>query len=853
MICVFDCEVFKHDYIFCFKRVEDGAWFDFHNDPEGLRAFVEEMNPILCGFNNKHYDQFILKAAMAGFSTEEVKVLNDFIIVGGHNGWEYPPLQNVRVPWFDQFDLMDDMQAGLSLKAIEGHLGMNIEGTEVDFDLDRPLTADELRLTLEYCHADVNATEQLYNLRQAYIDAKVDLGRLSGLHDLRAMYMTNAKLTAAYLHATPPAEPYTDEREYKYPDNLRRSLIPEEVFDFFERMKDKSIPDNELWASSLDIEIGGCPARIAYGGIHGALPTYHETAAGTRVIRNYDVASLYPSLMIRCGYTSRNIPDPKLFEDTYNTRLEAKRVGNKVLANTLKLVLNTTYGAMLNQYNDLYDPLMGRSVCISGQLFLTELAMRYVQEIKSLRLIQINTDGIMVSLEEAELPTLYAINEEWQNRTKFLLEEDCISKIAQKDVNNYVMVTTDGKTKTKGGYLTYGIAPAGAFNINNNIVAVKKAIIEYFVNGTPVEKTIRENDQILDFQMIAKAGSKYSNAFQMVDGERIELQRVNRVYNTKDDWYGTLYKTHRETGTVAKIESLPEHCMVDNDNHLMIHDVDKDWYINIAQKRVNDFLGIKDQKKGRKKKMAETNPEMEAPVAEAAKPKKKATKELTPMNVHRKLLEARVRFLKAGVKKSGIHRHLEFCYFELEDIVPTATEIFAELGLLALVTFPTNRAEMTVVNVENPEETIAFYCDMPTLEANKGTILVQAMGAAQTYLRRYLYMMALDIVENDTIDANTGNPAPVPVEKPHTPPPTPAQRKEIKSELTKGDAPADDIQIGQLKNGLNKLRELDPSMEEAIQAIAVQTVGFTKITRGECADLLIKVGELIAEAEKKGG
>jgi hypothetical protein len=864
LIYIFDCEVFAHDWLFCFKNLETGEWLDFHNDNFGVQNFIDSLTPTLCGFNCKHYDSFILKAVLGGFTPEEVKAVNDFIIAEGRNGWEYPGFQNLRTGWFDQIDLMDDMQAGLSLKAIEGHLGMDIRESDVDFDIDHPLSAWELDEVIAYCHADVEATEKLYHLREPYICAKIDLGRLSGLSDEKAAYMTNAKLTAAYLHAQPPAEPYTDEREYDYPLNLRRSLIPEEVFDFFERMKDKSIPDDELWSSSLDIEIGGCPARIAYGGIHGALPCYQEVAAGTRIIRNYDVASLYPSLMIRCGYTSRNIPDPKLFEDTFNTRLEAKRSGNKVLANTLKLVLNTTYGAMLNQYNPLYDPLMGRSVCISGQLFLTELATRYVQEIKSLRLIQINTDGIMVSLEEAELSILYAINEEWQNRTKFLLEEDCISKIVQKDVNNYVMVTTDGKTKTKGGYLTYGIAPAGAFNINNNIVAVKKALIEYFVNGTPVEDTIRANNNIADFQMIAKVGSKYTNAYQIIHGDKLSLQRVNRVYATDDEGWGTLYKTHRETGRDAKIESLPEHCRVDNTSvdgnsrdgvyHRNICEIDKNWYIALAQKRVNDFLGIKEEKKGRKKKMAD-NPVTTPEAAPAENPKPKAKKAapfvIPPANVYTKLLDARMKFLDAGVKKSGINRHLEFCYFELEDIVPVSTRIFAEVGLLPMVNFPGNEAEMAIINVDEPEEVLIFRCEMPKLEPNKGTNPVQAMGAAQTYMRRYLYMMALDIVEADSMDANAGNPtAMVAAPKPPAPPPTAAQREEIKGDLTKDDAPADDIQIQQLKKGLERLRELDPSKEEAIQQIAVQTVGFTMVSRKDCADLLITVGNLIAAAEQ---
>ena len=78
--------------------------------------------------------------------------------------------------------------------------------------------------------------------------------------------------------------------------------------------------------------------------------------------------------MTLMGYTSRNIPSPDVYAATIERRVKAKRAGDKATANALKLVLNTTYGAMLNKYNALYDPLMGRSVCISGQLFLLELA-----------------------------------------------------------------------------------------------------------------------------------------------------------------------------------------------------------------------------------------------------------------------------------------------------------------------------------------------------------------------------------------------------------------------------------------------------------------------------------------------
>ena len=275
----------------------------------------------------------------------------------------------------------------------------------------------------------------------------------------------------------------------------------------------------------------------------------------------------------------------------YHDRLKAKKEGNKKTSDALKLVLNTTYGAMLNKYNDLYDPLMGRSVCISGQLFLTELVIAYVRACKTIKIINFNTDGVMFSIEEEEMPKIYAINEEWQNRTGFILEEDKIKKIVQKDVNNYVLIKSDGEIKTKGAYVTYGMSAVGAWNINNNHTIVKKAIIDYFVKGTPVEETINNCNDILEFQFIAKASSKYTSCYQLINGEKVPVQKVNRVYASKDIRFGTLYKIHKETGRPAKIEDLPEHCIIDNRNELTIEDIDKEHYIQKAKKMIQDFLG----------------------------------------------------------------------------------------------------------------------------------------------------------------------------------------------------------------------------------------------------------------------
>ena len=621
-IIVVDTEVFAYDWIAVFLDVSSGTFQVYHNDNLRVSVMLSQPDVIFCGYNNKHYDNHILKAIACGASPEIIKEINDFIIVQDRPGWEHWFLRKNKF-WFDSFDLMDDTQVGTSLKHIEAHMGWNIEETEVDFALDRPLTPEEIESTIRYCREDVKATARVLTLRKGYLQAKLNVGRSKGMADAKSLYPTNARLTAMYLDAKPVTR--YDEREYQYPDNLNLDIIPGEVIQFFDRLHDPTISDQELFTSQLKILVDGAEAVIGFGGIHHAQPNYRETAQGKRIIRNFDVASLYPSLMVNNGYTSRNIPSPEVFETVYRTRLHAKATGDKHTANTLKLILNTTYGASLAKTNPLYDPLMGRSVCITGQLYILELAMRYLRETTTVRVIQLNTDGLMISLEEDELPTIYRLNDEWQDSKKLLLEEDKISTIVQKDVNNYVMVFESGKIKTKGAYVTFGIPPAGAFSINNNHTIVKKAVIEYFTNGTPVEETIYRSTDIHDFQIIAKAGGGYKSVFRVppdfedrkkrwqkdnrfrddrgklvsppfrwanYDGPRREVQRVNRVYASIKPNMGTLVKV-KPDGTVGKIGGLPESCIIDNKNRLTLDSIDREWYVRLAQKYISDYTGGK--------------------------------------------------------------------------------------------------------------------------------------------------------------------------------------------------------------------------------------------------------------------
>lgn len=156
------------------------------------------------------------------------------------------------------------------------------------------------------------------------------------------------------------------------------------------------------------------------------------------------------------------------------------------------------------------------------------------------------------------------------------------------------------------------------------------------------------------------------------------------------------------------------------------------------------------------------------------------------MNVYQKLNEARDVFHQQKLKKSGHNQFANYRYFELGDFTIPAMRIFKDVGLLSLISFDKDFASMTIVNTENPEEKIVFTSPMSTA-AMKGNQEVQNLGAVQTYLRRYLWVSALEIVEHDELDAVKDKPkkgdAPIITPKGNTGENLPEEEKEFLREM----------------------------------------------------------------------
>lgn len=219
---------------------------------------------------------------------------------------------------------------------------------------------------------------------------------------------------------------------------------------------------------------------------------------------------------------------------------------------------------------------------------------------------------------------------------------------------------------------------------------------------------------------------------------------------------------------------------------------------------------------------------------------------MTEMNIWQKLLAARIDFLRHGVTKSGVNLHAEFKYFELEDIVPTATDIFAKYNCVFVTSFPDGKAVGRLINLDNTEESVVVEFNARSIAepAKFRMNEVQGLGAEITYMRRYLYFLILDIVEADAFDGESGKETPAPKAEPKKPV-SATEREEIKQELTAPSGNADELQITALKTALKSLREVDPAQEDFINKLAINTEGFTKITKTKCEEIITKVSEII--------
>lgn len=577
----FDCEVFAYDWLLV---AFDGKEFTYiENDRELLQQFYNKHKKDLwIGYNCKGYDQYIVKAILLGINP---KIVNDYIIRGGHPGWSFTnKFRSIKL------NIYDCMVFSKSLKQLESYMGVNIHETDVDFDLKRPLTTEERKLNREYCRDDVYNTALVFQNTKDSFDARFGLCQVAG-EPLSSMAKTQAQLAAKILKAKKlgPTE-WDQEFDFEYVQCVKDySYKHKEVIEFFD-----SIRESKDASASLDIDLYGTEHTFALGGLHGALPNYMWTADDETKMVHADVGSMYPTIMIEWGLLSRAIPDPKLYVEIREQRLKYKKEGNS-LQQPLKLVLNSTYGMSGagkrdadNKYkvmSDVFDPKRMREVCINGQLMILQL-IEDVCEMCDCTLVQSNTDGVVFKVKNEDWDTFDKIVKAWEQRTRMTMEYDYTNAIYQRDVNNYIAIFDNGKIERKGG------AVKEAKVTDNDLPVVADAVVEYFVNGVDPAEYISKESDMMRYMKTYKLSYKYDGAMH---NDVVLTDKVYRVFASLDENDGIVYKF--KTGkNPEKFASCPEHAKIVNTNiqgKKVPEWLDKQFYIDMAWDRIKSFEGCK--------------------------------------------------------------------------------------------------------------------------------------------------------------------------------------------------------------------------------------------------------------------
>lgn len=298
--------------------LETETYIIIENDRDKMIEFYNQhKQDIWVGYNCKNYDKYILQAIINGVNP---KLVNDYII-GGGNGWEL---------FRDKLDinLYDCMIIGKSLKQLESYFGVDIRESEIDFNLDRPLTDNERKSNIEYCKSDVYNTAKVFMYNIDDFNAQIGLIKLShgSLSDLSK---TKAQLSAKILGAKPlPKKLLQQEWEFEYNQCVKDyEYKHKDVLKFFD-----SLRESKDAKAKYECELYGVPHTFALGGLHGARPNYIHTINDCEYIVHIDVASYYPHIMSEWNMLSRAIPSVEHFKEIMNLRLKYKKENNPLQA-----------------------------------------------------------------------------------------------------------------------------------------------------------------------------------------------------------------------------------------------------------------------------------------------------------------------------------------------------------------------------------------------------------------------------------------------------------------------------------------------------------------------------------------
>jgi hypothetical protein len=581
------------------------------NDKESLFKFLKDEVAGLIGYNSLTFDAQVLEYMDRNPNCTAADIRRYARIITSEDNRRPDVAEwQIKIPQLDLFRALS-----LSTKAKRTGLKwcefmMDLENIE---DMPSQGTGDNWEeMVLSYNLNDVIATKELYVRYKHEIELRKAITKRDGVNVLNSTEPDMAKkLFGKYLS-----------RAMRIPLNDLKSMSTDrEIVNvkdiIFPYVSFKSKPFNDVLThfQTLSLERKGSFEKIVMyqgveivyglGGIHAAPKNKIIKSDEKNIIKSLDVVSYYPNLMIRNGLCPEHLPKDiflPLYEGFFNERRSVPKSDPRNYI--LKILLNSTYGLTNDEYSFLRDRAVTLSICINGQLLLTMLLEELVSKIPNTQLVMMNTDGFEISIPR-EYEELYSsICKEWEVLTMLELEFENYQKMIISDVNNYIAVYTNGKTKAKGKY-EYKDIP---LHKNKSHSIIPTSVFHYWVHGIPIEETIKNHRNIFDFCGGVRARSSGERGaswyeLQKIDGEDLKITKLSKtvryyICKTKDDGY--LFKKY-QNGTVEHVEAPSRNGRIFKDwkvkyfNKSFTYDdfseynIDYQYYIMKAREWIDEF------------------------------------------------------------------------------------------------------------------------------------------------------------------------------------------------------------------------------------------------------------------------
>jgi hypothetical protein len=611
VLTVFDVEITPNVFIVSTIDSETNVITTYEiskrqNDITKIYNKFIQNNIYFVGYNCIHYDTILINALLYDY---EHTGLNDYIyltnliytlsnqIINNNITDSYKLYKYAN--YFSQIDLLTMLYSTalrVSLKWLQVTMHYN-NVLESPINWHTITNVDDIDTLIHYNLNDIKSTLHLLQMCEKDLELRQDIERKYGIQCLSMnsvdigktillnKYCEYVNIPKHEIETMRSPAPVVDLRDIIIPTI---SLTSGEFKSIQQDMLSQRIADGR-GVLTYEVIYNKLKYSIGVGGLHSINLPGIIKPKDDEVMISADISSYYPSMIIQHDCIPRHLGKAflKIYTEIRNQRVAAKKKGDKVEAETLKLTINSTSGLYGSEFSWLYDPKAVLKIRINGQLFLLMLIERLTQA--GMRVISANTDGIETIIPKKLIDRYYEICKQWESETKLELEYVEYEKIIFHAVNDYIAIKKTQNTnqnekqiKQKGLFIDRVVLGKGL-----SPTIIPKALTNYFVYNIPIKDTIYKCEDIKAFLIGEKTGKQFITYY----GDD-KVQRVNRFYVTNKDgkYLHKCKKLPNGTESCTKMCRKPIQILNEFKNEkFKNYNVDHTYYLYETQKIIDEI------------------------------------------------------------------------------------------------------------------------------------------------------------------------------------------------------------------------------------------------------------------------